>query len=398
MDLGVPRGLSPHRVSRQEPGPELPAEFQGHGGKHSSPSPLPGILLPPPSFPPLLTSLCPLRCWRSCRPPRDPPCSSPSLSSLLPSGRSWQPSSSSSPSCSPQTHKHREQWLVDLLTWGGGGSWGSSPPSHHPVADGAQLLNLTLHLVTGLQGGTHSGTCPRWGPRVPPSPHFPSPSGKRAVCETAPLPRGSPSAGRPQGPVSQTWGHRGRQPRPPRQWGSPGPRSYRDTQAMRAGTPKMRCRVLLSCMRCPLTLQRIQRLCTSAGDTGDVGTGPACPHRGGKHGRTGSTGLCWLRKGHGPCRTWHRLPGDNGRPQGTEGVEGFAQQPLPPVALLPVPGTHVVGHRVAQHVLQGLRLLGTAGTVTGTLPGRGQARGTLPGSPRGRDGSGVPRCAARSSR
>lgn len=172
--MGVPRGLSPHRVSRQEPGPELPAEFQGHGGKHSSSSPLPSILLPPPSFPPLLTSLCPLRCWRSCRPPRDPPCSSPSLSSLLPSGRSWQPSSSSSPSCSPQTHKHREQWLyVDLLTWGEVGP--GAPLRRHTtllqMVPSASISHCTSS--PGCKGGHTVAPVPAGVPVSPPAPISP---------------------------------------------------------------------------------------------------------------------------------------------------------------------------------------------------------------------------------
>lgn len=54
-----------------------------------------------------------------------------------------------------------------------------------------------------------------------------------------------------------------------------------------------------------------------------------------------------------PVLTCHRLLGDKGRPQGTEGVEGFPQQPLPPVPHLPVPGTDVVGHREAHNVVQG---------------------------------------------
>lgn len=92
-----------------------------------------------------------------------------------------------------------------------------------------------------------------------------------------------------------------------------------------------------------------------------------------------------------PCPTCHRRPGDNGWPQGTEGVKGFPQQPLPPVSPhLPVASAHVIGHSEAQHVLQCRCFLGTAGTCL---------QGDIPTEPQVRQGpgQGVPQCVAPSS-
>lgn len=184
------------------------------------------------------------------------------------------------------------------------GLGGVSLPSDHPVADGAQLLDLALHLIPALRGGTggHGGICPQWGPLCPtrPQPHlsprFPLTLRKTGGFRKTPTPAGVPvSRMSPGTSVTNLGAHEVSAMAwcQPGLWGSPAPpHSYRDTQATRAGTPKMRWRVLLSCIRCPLTLQRIHRLCTSAGgDTGDMGTVPPRPHLGEKHGGMGNTGL-----------------------------------------------------------------------------------------------------------
>lgn len=116
---------------------------------------------------------------------------------------------------------------------------------------------------------------------------------------------------------------------------SPPPPSatYWDTQATSWGSLKMSWLVLLLCISCPLTLQRMRRLWTSAEE------------------------VCHpveLEKSLPPCPvpTCHRVLGDNSWPYGTEGIKGLPQQPLPPIpSHLPVPGTDVVGHSEAHDVL-----------------------------------------------
>lgn len=54
-------------------------------------------------------------------------------------------------------------------------------------------------------------------------------------------------------------------------------------------------------------------------------------------------------------RTCYTVLGNQGRAQGAEGVEGFSQQPLLPIAShLPVPSTHIIGHSEASHVSHGI--------------------------------------------
>lgn len=78
------------------------------------------------------------------------------------------------------------------------GSGGVSPPSDHPVADGAQFLNLTLHLVTALQGGGHGGSVPSGVHCVPthspapPEPPFPLTLRKMGGFRKTPTPAGVP--------------------------------------------------------------------------------------------------------------------------------------------------------------------------------------------------------------
>lgn len=57
-------------------------------------------------------------------------------------------------------------------------------------------------------------------------------------------------------------------PLPPLVPPAPPLRAYRETQAMSLGRRKMSWLVLLSCISCPLTLQRILRLWTSVGMEG----------------------------------------------------------------------------------------------------------------------------------
>lgn len=113
-------------------------------------------------------------------------------------------------------------------------------------------------------------------PPAPPEPPFPLTLRKTGGFRKTPTPAGVPVSRMSPGTSVTNLGAQEVSAAAHWLWGSPGPPSYRDTQATRAGTPKMRWRVLLSCMRCPLTLQRIHRLCTSAGgDTGgDMGTVP----------------------------------------------------------------------------------------------------------------------------
>lgn len=178
------------------------------------------------------------------------------------------------------------------------------------------------------------------------------------------------------------------------------PCTYRETQAMSLGRGKMSWLVLLSCITCPLTLQRMRRLWTSAGTEGTRhsggDTGMAAPPQRPPLGKTRVilgefSACCLLCQPRVPIPvtslscphrvpTCHGLLGDKGRPQGTEGVEGFPQQPLPPVAHLPVPGAHVVGHREPHDVVQGHRLLqGDNGDLIdpggGHRAGKGQGQG-----------------------
>lgn len=145
----------------------------------STAPPAPHILLPPlspPDFPVLP------RCWRSCRPPLDPSCSFPSLSSLLPTGRSWKPLSTSSPSCSPPdpSTRHndpmargfidpvRGRWDLGHLSTvrPPGCRWCPAPQSHtaphHRAARG--------DMVASVPSGFH---CVPTHTPAPPEPPFP---------------------------------------------------------------------------------------------------------------------------------------------------------------------------------------------------------------------------------
>lgn len=72
--------------------------------------------------------------------------------------------------------------------------------------------------------------------------------------------------------------------------------------------------------------------------------------------------------------TLHSVGGDQGRAQRTEAVEGFPQQPLLPVAHLPVTRADVVGHGEAGHVGEGVFLLNRDGSISGRFTGASAPR------------------------
>lgn len=184
--------------------------------------------------------------------------------------------------------------LLGLLRWGGEGrgrgGWEGGLGVLRPPALHTTLLQMvpssSISQRTsspGCQGQGHTGSscwpCPHCPPHPAmlsflcppqPSPSFPLTFRNTGGFRKNPTPAGVPvSRMSPGTSVTNLGGETHTREvtvmAPP---GPPRPSPYRETQAMSLERGKMSCWVLLSCISCPLTLQRMPRLWTSVGTEG----------------------------------------------------------------------------------------------------------------------------------